>query len=217
MTVPGPNDDGLLAYNPAMIARLTGRIAALEADALVVDVGGVGYRVQAGPATSARLGDLEAEVFVWIHHHVREDADTLYGFPTRDERDAFEALLGAHGVGPALALAILSVHPPVNLARVLADDDVAALCLVPGVGKKTAQRLLIELKTRLDISLSEAVAVGPDGESTGASPSARADVRDALAGLGYTPEEIADATRDLPDGDAGSLLKEALRRLAGAR
>ena len=184
---------------------------------VLVEVGGVGYRVQAGPATSARLGDLQAEVFVWIHHHVREDADTLYGFASRDERDAFEALLGAHGVGPALALAILSVHPPVNLARVLADDDVAALCLVPGVGKKTAQRLLIELKTRLDIPLSDGVVTGDDGQGGGATPSARADVRDALAGLGYSPEEIAEATRELPEGDAGVLLKEALRRLAGAR
>ncbi|MCB1040618.1 MAG: Holliday junction branch migration protein RuvA, partial [Acidimicrobiales bacterium] len=89
---------------------------------ILIEVGGVGYRVQAGPATSARLGDLGDEVFAWVHHHVREDADTLYGFASKDERDAFEALLGAHGVGPALAMAILSVHPPVNLARVLADD-----------------------------------------------------------------------------------------------
>lgn len=184
---------------------------------ILVEVAGVGYRVQAGPVTAARLGDLGAEVFVWTHHHVREDAETLYGFATRSERDAFEALLGAHGVGPALALAILSVHPPANLARVLADDDVAALCLVPGVGKKTAARLLIELKTRLDVPLSD---TGPGGgaevDGVGSS-SARADVRDALAGLGYGPEEIAEATRELPDGDAGDLLKEALRRLAGAR
>ena len=185
---------------------------------ILVEVGGVGYRVQAGPATSARLGDLGAEVFVWIHHHVREDADTLYGFAAKDERDAFEALLGAHGVGPALAMAILSVHPPVNLARVLADDDVAALCLVPGVGKKTAARLLIELKAKLDVPLGDGVVDVTTGAATdGSGGSARADVRDALAELGYLPEEIAEATRELPDGDAGSLLKEALRRLAGAR
>ncbi len=185
---------------------------------VLVEVQGVGYRVQAGPATAARLGDLQAEVFVWIHHHVREDAETLYGFATKDERVAFEALLGAHGVGPALALAILSVHPPANLARVLADDDVAALCLVPGVGKKTAARLLIELKSRLQVPLGDGVPAGLDGPSAGAAPlSARADVRDALVGLGYGPEEIAEATRDLPDGDPGALLKEALQRLAGAR
>ncbi len=185
---------------------------------VLVEVRGVGYRVQAGPVTSARLGDLQGEVFVWIHHHVREDADTLYGFASKGERDAFEALLGAHGVGPALALAILSVHPPANLVRVLADDDVAALCLVPGVGKKTAARLLIELKTRLDVPLSDGVPAGLDGQAAGgATPSARADVRDALVGLGYTPEEIAEATRELPDGDPGVLLKDALRRLASTR
>lgn len=184
---------------------------------VLVEVAGVGYRVQAGPATAARLGDLDGEVFVWIHHHVREDAETLYGFASRDERTTFEALLGAHGVGPALALAILSVHSPANLARVITDDDVAALCLVPGVGKKTAARLLIELKTRLDLPFD-----GSDGPAAGAvedvgPSSARADVRDALAGLGYAPEEIAEATRDLTDGDAGAMLKEALRRLAGSR
>jgi len=187
---------------------------------ILVEVGGVGYRVQAGPATAARLGDLDAEVFVWVHHHVREDAETLYGFATRAERATFEALLGAHGVGPALALAILSVHPPEHLTRILADDDVAALCLVPGVGKKTAARLLIELKNRLEVpEVATAVAAetgAGGGEATGGG-SARADVRDALAGLGFTPDEIAEATRELPDGDADALLKEALRRLGTGR
>jgi Holliday junction DNA helicase RuvA len=185
---------------------------------ILIEVNGVGYRVQAGPATSARLGDVGGEVFAWVHHHVREDADTLYGFASKDERDAFEALLGAHGVGPALAMAILSVHPPVNLVRVLADDDVAALCLVPGVGKKTAQRLLIELKTKLDIPLGDGTPGADDVRAVpGSAMAVRADVRDALTELGYLPEEIAEATRDLPEGDAGVLLKEALRRLAGAR
>ena len=183
---------------------------------VLIEVSGVGYRVQAGPATAARLGDVDAEVFVWVHHHLREDASTLYGFASRSERDTFEALLGAHGVGPALALAILSVHPPANLARILADDDVAGLCLVPGVGKKTAARLLIELKSRLDVPLGDGVPVSADGSDAGPS-SARADVRDALAELGYTPEEIAEGTRDLPEGDAGTLLKEALRRLGSVR
>jgi Holliday junction DNA helicase RuvA len=185
---------------------------------ILIEVNGVGYRVQAGPATSARLGDVGGEVFAWVHHHVREDADTLYGFASKDERDAFEALLGAHGVGPALAMAILSVHPPVNLVRVLADDDVAALCLVPGVGKKTAQRLLIELKTKLDIPLGDGTPGADDVRAVpGSAMAVRADVREALTELGYLPEEIAVATRDLPEGDAGVLLKEALRRLAGAR
>jgi len=183
---------------------------------LLVEVGGVGYRVQAGPVTAAQLGDLQGEVFVWIHHHVREDADTLYGFASKAERDAFEALLGAHGVGPSLALAILSVHPPAALARVLVDDDVAALCLVPGVGKKTAARLLVELKSRLDVPI-DGVPAGLDGAPT-ATGSTLADVRDALVELGYGPDEIAEATRELPDGDVGDRLREALRRIAaGAR
>jgi Holliday junction DNA helicase RuvA len=117
-----------------------------------------------------------------------------------------------------LALAILSVHPPVALARVLADDDVAALCLVPGVGKKTAARLLVELKARLDVPIDGVPAgIDDDGEPT-ATGSSLADVRDALAELGYGPDEIAEATRELPDGDVGDRLREALRRLAaGAR
>ncbi|MCB1030380.1 MAG: Holliday junction branch migration protein RuvA [Acidimicrobiales bacterium] len=184
---------------------------------ILIEVSGVGYRVQAGPATAAKLGDMDSEVFVWVHHHIREDADTLYGFSSKSERDCFEALLGAHGVGPSLGLAILSVHPPVNLARVLADDDVAALCLVPGVGKKTAARLLIELKSKLDVPLGESAVPSAGQSDQSAQLSTRSDVRNALSELGYSPEEIAEATRELGDGDAGVLLKEALRRLAGAR
>jgi Holliday junction DNA helicase RuvA len=193
-----------------------------------VEVGGVGYLVVVSPTTVVALGNEGDEVFVWVHHHVREDAQTLYGFASRDERVTFEALLGAHGVGPSLALGILSVHAPMALARILADDDVAALCLVPGVGRKTAARLLIELKARLDIPIGDvapAVAAGGNGHGHGngdsagvAARSARADVRDALAGLGYSPDEIRTATAELPDdGDASALLREALQRLAAVR
>ena len=154
---------------------------------------------------------------MWIHHHVREDAEALFGFASRDERGCFEALIGAHGVGPALAQAILSVHEPVELRRVLADDDVAALCLVPGVGKKTAARLLVELKSRLDLPEGDGVPYTGEAEGPGRG-SVRADVRDALANLGYGPDEIAGALRVLPDGDdAGVLLKEALKHLASVR
>src|SRR5207249_8924949 len=118
---------------------------------VLVDVGGVGYRAIVGPGTLADLGQLGDEVFLYTHLHVREDALTLYGFPTRDELLCFEGLLGAHGVGPALALAILSAHTPSALRRALLDDDVAALTMVPGVGKKTAARLVLELKAQLDL------------------------------------------------------------------
>lgn len=186
---------------------------------VVVEVAGLGYRVQASPTTAVRLGEVGGEVFVWVHHHVREDAEVLYGFADRDERVCFEALIGAHGVGPALALAILSVHQPANLQRVLGDDDVAALCLVPGVGRKTAARLLVELKSRLDLPVDAPVPVSTNGSGpVSASGAARADVREALAGLGYGLDEIGGALRALPDGDdPGALLKDALRHLAGPR
>jgi Holliday junction DNA helicase RuvA len=192
---------------------------------VLVEVGGVGYRVIVAPTTVVGLGDVGDEVFVWVHHHVRDDAHTLYGFGGRDERITFEALLGAHGVGPALALAILSVHDPVALAHILAEDDVGALCLVPGVGRKTAARLLVELKSRLHVpEIDPGVAVGlgrdPHGNGAGAphQQSVRSDVREALAGLGYSADEIHGATAELPDdGDASQLLRQALQRLTTAR
>jgi holliday junction DNA helicase RuvA len=203
-----------------MIGSLRGRLLDRGAGEVLIEVGGVGYSVVVAPTTAVSLGAVGDEVFVWVHHHVREDAQTLYGFAGRDEKATFVALIGAHGVGPALALAILSVHGPAALARILADDDVAALCLVPGVGKKTAARLLIELKARLHIPLTEAVpvAAGANGNGNGhgqAPSSAHADVREALAGLGYTGDEVRVATADLPDdGDAAALLRQALGRLA---
>jgi Holliday junction DNA helicase RuvA len=203
-----------------LIGSLRGRLLdrSLSGEVLV-EAGGVGYRVTAGPSTVARLGEVDAEVFVWVYHHVREDTEVLFGFATKYERETFEALIGAHGVGPALALAILTVHPPDALARVVAADDVAGLCLVPGVGKKTAARLLIELKSRLDSVPTDATiaAIGSDDGRPSGAGAALADVRDGLTGLGYGPEEVAEATRDLDGADAGAMLKEALKRLAGGR
>lgn len=204
-----------------MIGSLRGRLLDRDpAGEALVEVAGVGYRVTVTPATLARLGDPGGEVFLWVHHHFREDASVLYGFGAKDERACFEALIGAHGVGPALALAILSVHGPLALRRALAEDDVAALCLVPGVGKKTAARLLVELKSRLDVDLDgpAEVAIVAVGGALVEAPSPRSDVRAALAGLGYGPEEVRAALRDVPDdGDPALLLRQALQVLAGAR
>ena len=199
-----------------MIGSLRGPLLDRSGTELLVEVGGLGYRIQTTPATVASVGDVGAEVFLHVHHQVREDAETLYGFTTIDDRRVFEVLIGTHGVGPALALAILSVHSPAALRMVLATDDVAALCLVPGVGRKTAARLLVELKSRLDlpdIDLSATAAAA----SAGGTPSVRADVRDALAELGYGADEIGRVLMDLPvDGDSSDLLREALQRLAAA-
>jgi len=177
---------------------------------VTVEVGGVGYRAMVAPGTLAELGELGSPVFLYTHLHVREDAMVLYGFATADERQCFEALLGAHGVGPALALAILAVHAPGALRRALLDDDVAALTLVPGVGKKTAARLMLDLKSRLEVPDLELVS------SNGGS--VRADLGAALAGLGYQPDEVRDVLRELPaEGNVDSLLRDALRLLAAAR
>lgn len=202
-----------------MIGSLRGTVLERGEDQLLIEVAGVGYRVVVSPTTALSAGDVGDEAFLWIHHHIREDSQALYGFVSADAKRCFTALIGAHGVGPALALAILSVHGPVDLARVLAEDDVAALCLVPGVGRKTAARLLVELKSRLDIPLDIGAAgpVSRSSQGTGVV-AARTDVREALTGLGYGLDEIRDVLSDLPDDDdAGVLLKRALQRLSVPR
>ena len=145
---------------------------------LLLEVGGVGYRVTvaAGAVATAGVGE---PAFVHVYTHVREDAIVLYGFVTREERGCFEALIAAHGVGPALALAVISVLSPVGLRRALASGDVDALTAVPGVGRKTAARLLIDLKPRFDLEGDHPIGVS-DGHDA-----VRSEVRAALSGLGY--------------------------------
>ena len=201
-----------------MIGSLRGALLARLTDGeLVLEVSGVGYRVQATPDTAASVGVTGDEVFLHICHIVREDSQTLYGFATLDERRTFDALIGARGVGPSLALSILAVHRPDELRLAVADDDVDMLCLVPGVGQKTAVRMIVELKSRLDLPEVEAppgVTAAATEPSTG---DARADVRSALEGLGYGAEEIRAVLSELSDNDdASAMLREALRRLAGS-
>lgn len=202
-----------------MIGSLRGALIERGATGVIVEVAGVGYRLAVTPATSAHLGAEGDEVFIWVHHHIREDAQTLFGFISREARDVFEVLITTHGVGPSLGLAILSVHEPTALRFAVATDDLAALCLVPGVGRKTAARLLIELKSRLDlgpIDLTE--ATGADvSMSAVPSRSAHGDVRDALGALGYGADEIAHVVQRIPsEGDSAELLRAALQQLAGS-
>lgn len=193
---------------------------------VLVEVAGVGYRTVVPAGALAQTPEPGEAVFLHVHTHVREDAIILYGFPTRDERSCFEMLIGAHGVGPAVALALLSVHSPAALRRAVAHDDSDALMLVPGIGKKTAVRLLMELKSRF-----EADADGPDlhavptnGSLNGSAglngdapdqAAIRQEVRAALAGLGYAADEIRQAlTRIPPDGTVEECIRFALRDLA---
>lgn len=204
-----------------MIGLLRGVISVLPARGtgqgvdVLVEVGSddsaVGYVVTVTAGTAADLVSGERAT-LHVHHHFWEADQRLFGFLSIDERVAFVGLLGAHKVGPALALAVLSTFRPEELAKVLADEDIDALCRVPGVGKKTAQRLLVDLKSSLVLPVLDTPAAAPLGAG-----GPLADVRDALASLGYTTEEITHAIDGLGDtssSDTGTLLKQALRVLA---
>lgn len=195
-----------------MIGSLRGVVLErLDDGDVLVEVGGVGYVVAVTPRTLAEL-EPSSPAFLYVHHHIREDAQTLYGFLRRDERAAFAVLIATHGIGPALAMAILGTHAPAALVDIVASNDIGALTLVPGVGKKTAERLLVELRNRLSLPMLDPV---PAGGGNGAV----ADVREALAGLGYGPEEVRDALREVPheNADAATLLREALQLLGAKR
>ena len=191
-----------------MIALLTGTVASAGLGEVVLDVGGVGYHVFV-PAGSA-LAAIGERVTLHTHLAVREDAFTLYGFADVEAKQLFEALLGVTGVGPKLALAALGALGAERLRRAVVTEDVAALTVVPGVGKKSAQRLILELRERL--GAADVDVPGPSGVPTGA----RVEVREALASLGYAPAEVSKALDALPD-DAGdepeALLRAALQAL----
>jgi holliday junction DNA helicase RuvA len=195
-----------------VIGSLRGEVLERNADGTVLlEVGGVGYVVAVTPRTLAEL-EPTTSVFLHVHHHVRESEQTLFGFATREERTTFQTLIATHGVGPALAMAILATHPPRALVDIVAAGDVGALTMVPGVGRKTAERLLVELKSRLAVPVLDPVGTGGGGGSV------VGDVRDALAGLGYGPEEIRDSLRELPtDVDAATMLRDALKVLGARR
>jgi holliday junction DNA helicase RuvA len=176
-----------------VIARLRGRLTGRAGAGLIVDVGGVGYLVHATPSVH-RLGD--GEVTVEVHTVVREDALQLFGFATSDERELFELLLGVSGVGPKVALAIVSGSTPAELRRAIAREDVKRFQAIPGVGLKTAQRVVLELKEKL--------AVFADTTTAGGEFVAR----DALVGLGWS---LVDAERALAEVDDTLSVEEQVR------
>ena len=170
-----------------MIGLLRGRLLDKRLNQVILDVGGVGYLVAVPLSTFAALGELHAEVTLLIHTHVREDALALYGFLSAREKHLFELLLGASGVGPSLALKILSGMNVEELVPAIRTGDLARLTKIPGVGRKTAERMVVELKDKLEAVAAEAE------KPTAASPAGvEADVRSALTNLGYD-ERTADA------------------------
>lgn len=203
-----------------MIASLRGEVLERWDDSTVLlGVNGVGYAVT---VLARALGELEPTTgaYLYIHHHIREDEQTLYGFVSREELTTFKTLIGTHGVGPALALSVMSTFPPATLVEIVAAGDHVALTAVPGVGKKTAERLLVELKGRLALPM---LGGGGGGASGAAIPSsAVGTVREALAGLGYGTDEINHTLREVVDGGNGSgdpaaLLRDALKVLGARR
>jgi len=187
-----------------VISRLRGKAVAWDAEGLVLDVNGVGYRIHATP-TAIRSADGADEVTLETHLHVREDALQLYGFADAGERELFEQLLAVSGVGPKVALAIVSGYSPAELRRAIVREDAALFQTIPGIGKKTAQRVVLELKEKITpLTAVEAPHLGAgDGHMV---------ARDALVELGYSVAEaeqrLAETDPDLPPAER---VRQALR------
>ena len=195
-----------------MIGRLVGRLASKATDHVIVDVAGVGYLVHIPLSTFYELPEAESPTSLWIHTYVREDALALYGFLTERERSLFLMLIGVAGIGPRVALTVLSGIPPAELVEALRDSDVRRLMAVPGVGKKTAERMVLELAEKASRIAGEpgvprAAAVSSD------------DVVSALVNLGYRKGDAERAVDGIAragaPADFGDYLKLALKKLTG--
>ena len=194
-----------------MIAHLRGRILKKGTQEAVIDVSGVGYRVTIPLSTFYRLGDVGAEAALLIHTHVREDVLALYGFLTEEEQLLFERLLSVSGVGPKVALGILSGIEAPDLVEALRASDVARLTRIPGVGKKTAERLVLELKDKMP------ARIAPPAASPGSA--SRDDLLSALVHLGYSRPEaergVDKALREGKEARFEDLLRRSLQVLSG--
>jgi len=191
-----------------VIGRVRGDLVEVTAQTVTVDVGGLGYVIAVTPRTLAGLPGIGESIVLHTHLHVREDQLALYGFDNAGDKDVFSMLLGVSGVGPKVALAIVATMTYEQLRAAVASDDLAALTDVPGIGKRSAQKLLLELKPRFDVM--DDIAVSPSGPL--------AEVREALTGLGYAPDEIRGTLADMPgDLSVEEMLKRSLQALGKAR
>lgn len=191
-----------------MIAHVTGRVAGKSAAACIIEVGGIGLKLFMSTSALSHLPAEGDEVTVFTHLHVREDELTLFGFESLDEQELFEKLITVSGVGPKVALSALSSLAPAELAGAVAREDDALIASVPGIGKKTAQRIIIELKDKL--------GAGELNPRAGARGGASAEATDALVSMGFSTAEVAVALKGY-DGadDAQTMLRHALKRLGG--
>lgn len=198
-----------------MIGRIRGTLLEKQPPLLVIDVGGVGYEVSAPMSTFYGLGEIGSEVSLFTHHVVREDAQLLFGFANRSERELFRSLIRVSGVGPKLALTILSGIEADAFVACVHHNDTAQLVKLPGVGRKTAERLLVEMRDRLDDwAAAPVVAVAVEGAAGVAGGASRlvADAESALVALGYKPQEAARAISAVLGDEIDS--SEELIRLA---
>ena len=200
-----------------MIALLTGRVVEKVPSRVIVDVNGVGYDVLVPLSTYYVLGDAGAPVTLRVHTHVREEVIALYGFATSLEQELFERLIAINGVGPKLALAVLSGIEPVELIRAVRAQDVARLTKIPGVGKKTAERIGLELKDRLPSSLQ---AIGQAEVETAPEDQMRTDLVSALLNLGYqrsaAEKAIDKELNAAPEAGFEQVLRNVLRAMMRA-
>jgi Holliday junction DNA helicase RuvA len=196
-----------------MITSIHGTLEACRTDHAIIRVGGFSIRVFAPSSALNRLNEAGMDVSLYTHFHMREDAIALYGFLSEEDRDAFEQLITVNGVGPKLALALLSLMDAPTLYRAIVDEDKQRLALAPGVGKRVAERLVVELKGKL---LALAALAGPTG-AAGTAGRLRAEVLEALMGLGYSAAEAQAALAKIPQ-DEGTTLEQqvtlALRALS---
>lgn len=192
-----------------MIGSLRGRLLAKHPPALTVDVNGVGYELEAPMSTFYDLPAAGAEVRLFTHLVVREDAQVLYGFATEAERRLFRALLRVSGVGPRIALGLLSGISVEGFLRCIEAQDASSLVRIPGIGRKTAERLLIEMRDRV----GSLVGIGEHAEVAAAAGSAQAEAYSALVALGYKPAEVTRLLRaaDGGDGSVEDLIRRALQ------
>ena len=196
-----------------MIHRLRGTLVEKDAEGVVLDAGGVGYRASASLATLRALPSVGEECVIHTRMVVREDAMLLFGFATKEERTTFDALIGVSKVGPKLALAVLSAMSPAEIAEAVARGDVMKFASVPGLGRKSADRLVLELKGKDIAVFTPEPTVSGDG---GGGPYMEA--REALTGLGYSLEEAEKALNSIPPQDTvEKYIKEALRRIGSSR
>lgn len=214
-----------------MIAFVRGRLVACEEDEAVVDAGGLGFRLLLPPGSPARLPAAGEEVLLWTELRVRDEEPVLFGFPTPEERAAFRLLLTVNGVGPRLALALLGAWSPSDLYRLVAEGDAPSLSRVPGVGRRTAERIIVELRDRLPAGAAPQAAPSSrrgapsvrvpgragDGRDGRRAAVAVAEAHAALEALGYTPQEAARAVGEAAREGAEpveDLVRRSLRLLA---